>query len=531
MSESHSEQALLEHIAHLEGRLRKLSEEKANLYLILHMVELLNPIAGVESLLDSLMTALGGSLGGSNVEIYYLDEGDIHYANLFGERCVLDSISDPLVEEVFNRHRFKESPSDSDHTLLLGKVQAVACTWVMPLLVGKELIGVIKMTDMLGSAKMRDYLTPFFSHMALILSNEIKTRVAESANRAKTNFLATMSHEIRTPLNGILGMAQLLSQGHCDEDKQKECARAILSSGQTLLTLLNDLLDLSKIEANRLELIQTPNAPQQILDDVCALFIDSARQKNLELSCAWLGPSSRIYQLDGLRIKQMLSNLINNAIKFSDSGSIQLEAREIACKNCDVELEFSVTDCGIGIPIEQQRLLFQPFTQVDSGSRRRYSGTGLGLSIVRRFAELMQGQTGVESTPGNGTRVWFRIRCIRLPSPASTFDATLPIDLSDSEYASADAMANDHATSVNMSPQPDDYLHELAAIEETLDTLERLLAQNMFQALHVFKTLQNTLKDKPLSLHFSSLGQLINDMKFEEAHQHLKQLRHSLRQS
>lgn len=164
MSVPAGQQALLDRIEHLEARLRKVSEEKANLYLILHMVELLNPIAGVDSMLENLMMALCGSLGGSNVEIYYLDEGEIQYANLAGERRTVGKIDDPLVANVFAQRRFVEQPSDSAHTLLRGSTPAVACTWVMPLLAGNELIGVVKMTDMLGSAQMRDYLTPFFAH-------------------------------------------------------------------------------------------------------------------------------------------------------------------------------------------------------------------------------------------------------------------------------------------------------------------------------------------------------------------------------
>lgn len=203
MTSSPSYQELQQRIEHLETRVRKLSEEKANLYLVLHMVELLNPIAGVDSFLESLMSALCGSMGGTNVEIYYLDEGDIHYVNLLSNtRRVLQTIDDALVERVFKDHGLLEDLTDLDHTLLKENVAAVACTWVIPLVVAGKFLGAIKMSDLLGSAQMREYMTPFFTHMALILDNKIQTRKADSANKAKSSFLATMSHEIRTPLNG-----------------------------------------------------------------------------------------------------------------------------------------------------------------------------------------------------------------------------------------------------------------------------------------------------------------------------------------
>lgn len=523
---SEDTQEPLERIQQLEKRVRKLSEEKANLYLVLHMVELLNPIAGVESLLETLMTALCGSLGGSNVEIYYLDEEQIHYANLFGERQVIEQIDDELVKEVFNHHRFIEQPTDSQHTMLLGSSPAIACTWVMPLLVGKVLMGVIKMSDMLGSAQMRDYLAPFFSHMALILSNEIKTRIAETANKAKSSFLATMSHEIRTPLNGILGMAQLLTLPECNPDKHQDYARTILSSGQTLLTLLNDVLDLSKIEANRLELVCTPVYPAEIIAEVQRLFLESAHQKNLHITTEWLGPAEQAFLLDQVRIRQMLSNLLNNAIKFTHQGTIEIQAKQLSRDQNSVELEFSVKDQGIGIASENQALLFKPFTQIDGSSTRRYAGTGLGLSIVQRFAELMQGEAGVDSISGQGARFWFRIR----GNIADVSPKTLPATCIDAKQTILKIPQDESEYQPEMTALQQEYFHDHPSIDIALAELDNLLTKNLFQAVDQYKILQNQVEDSCLAACFVDLSPLIADMKFEQARIFLQVIRRDLTQ-
>jgi len=516
MSQVPSYRELEERVAYLEGRVRKVSEEKANLYLVLHLVELLNPLAGIDGLLQSLMSALCGSLGGTNVEIYYFDEGNIHYANLFGERRVLDRIDDALVAEVFAHGKFVEQSTDVSHTLLANDALPVACTWVMPLLVGNELLGVIKMSDLLGSAQMREYLAPFFSHMALILTNEIKTRVAETANKAKSSFLATMSHEIRTPLNGILGMAQLLAMPDCNPDKRQQYARSILSSGQTLLALLNDVLDLSKIEANKFELVYADVNPQQILDDVSSLFAESAHQKNLELSAAWIGAAEHGYRIDQLRVRQMLTNLVSNAIKFTEQGFVRVEAREVACDGMQAKLEFSVTDSGAGIAADQQHLLFQPFSQIDSGSTRQYGGTGLGLSIVRRFAELMQGEVGVDSNPGQGARFWFRIGCDISDAVANPLTERQPTAI---PAKSAGRNAAD------LRAEQVSFIRSHQDIGPALDTLDQLLAKNMFNAVNHFNVLQKRLEGSVLAPRFAAIGQLVNEMKFEQARGRLRQLR------
>jgi signal transduction histidine kinase len=233
---------------------------------------------------------------------------------------------------------------------------------------------------------------------------------AESANVAKSLFLATMSHEIRTPMNGILGMAQLLLSPTLPDEEQRDYARTILNSGQTLLTLLNDILDLSKVEAGKLELEHTVMDPAQILHETQVLFSETAGRKGLRIEASWHGPAQQRYLGDSHRLRQMLANLAGNAIKFTPQGHVTIAARETERKGQTAVLEFSVADTGIGIPADKLPLLFQPFSQADSSTTRQFGGTGLGLSIVKRLAKLMGGEVGVESIPGLGSRFWFRIQ-------------------------------------------------------------------------------------------------------------------------
>ena len=237
---------------------------------------------------------------------------------------------------------------------------------------------------------------------------EAKT-AAEAANLAKSRFLATMSHEIRTPLNGVLGMAQLLMQPQVTEAERLDFAAAILSCGETLLKLLNDILDLSKVEAGRLELEPTAFAPAELLTEVRALFGAAARAKGLRLEVEWSGAPGARYACDIHRLRQMLANLVGNAIKFTDLGEVRITAAELRREGTRAMLDFAVSDTGIGIAKDRQTQLFQPFVQIDNSATRNYSGSGLGLSIVRNLAELMGGGVALDSEPGKGSCFRFRI--------------------------------------------------------------------------------------------------------------------------
>jgi len=249
---------------------------------------------------------------------------------------------------------------------------------------------------------------------------ELKTS-AEMANKTKSKFLATMSHEIRTPLNGILGMAQiLLNQKVSDIDKNYHI-QTIINSGKNLQTLLNDILDFSKVEAGKIELFESPIVPTVLIQETMDLFSELAKSKNLELMKVWLGPNHQMYLADPVRLRQMLSNLTNNAIKFTDEGFVRIAAKEVTREGDRAVLEFAVTDSGMGIDVENQKLLFKSFSQVNVTNKSVQSGSGLGLSIVANLVNLMNGAYGVESTVGKGSTFWFRIPVKCLEMDQNTF--------------------------------------------------------------------------------------------------------------
>ncbi|MDZ4688113.1 MAG: response regulator [Planctomycetaceae bacterium] len=236
---------------------------------------------------------------------------------------------------------------------------------------------------------------------------------AEAATQAKTEFLANMSHEIRTPMTAILGYVDLLQEPEFTAEQKQHAIETVHRNGEHLLAIINDVLDISKIEAGKMTLERVPTAPREIIQDVVELMSVRARQQGLDLKIDCLEPVPQTVETDPTRLRQILVNLVGNAIKFTKAGSVKISVQWSNRSSTAGILQIAVTDTGIGIDEEQLKTLFRPFTQADSRMTRQFGGTGLGLAISRRLAVMMGGDLTVETRPGLGSTFRVAVACDR----------------------------------------------------------------------------------------------------------------------
>jgi two-component system sensor histidine kinase/response regulator len=272
--------------------------------------------------------------------------------------------------------------------------------------------GVLLMMACHLHASLTDSLRLRFANLELIQSLSVAKAHAEAANRAKSQFLANVSHELRTPLHGILGMTEILLGADVPE-QHRRLARTVHRSGRALLQIINDLLDFAKIEAGKLDLEPLDFDVHQTVAEVVDVFAERAQRKGLALTCLISEEVPRVVRGDPGRLRQMLMNLLGNALKFTEQGGVSVTVRSLETGSPSPQgwlLQCAVSDTGIGIAPEAQAQIFEAFAQADGSTTRQYGGTGLGLAITKQLAVLMGGEIGVESALGKGATFWFTAR-------------------------------------------------------------------------------------------------------------------------
>ena len=416
----------------LKERAKKLALDKSYQQLVMQLMSRMSEATGLNNVIDNMLHSIVDVIGGANLILYYKIDDDIFYADVYGLKKQFTQLNDERLVTAFATGEPIQYEHDFSDTHMLTPAFTHAYTWIYPLKVGTSVIGVFEM-DSLHIA-MRDLykqLPLFFNYAALVLKNEILgyTRLqqinkqlqqeiaerkkteqalltakndAEAANRAKSVFLANMSHELRTPMNAVLGFSQLLQRDKDLSATQLESLNIINNSGKHLLSLINEVLDMAKIEAGKMLVENSCFDLGALICDTIDMMSERAQAKGLKLLLEQSADFPRFVRSDKSKLRQILLNLIGNAVKYTKQGSItvQLSVETLANQQACL-LIFAVKDTGVGIAEHDLPLVFETFVQVGAESDRQ--GSGLGLPITRQYAQLMGGQIDVSSELGKGS--------------------------------------------------------------------------------------------------------------------------------
>lgn len=342
---------------------------------------------------------------------------------------------------------------------------------------------------------------------------------AEAASRAKSRFLATMSHEIRTPMNSMLNMARILSERELKPLTVQRYATTLLNSGEALLSLINDILDLSRYESGQLKLEETLFKPARILQEIQALFFASAQNKDLHFECEWQASDDLVFKGDPTRIRQILVNLTDNAIKFTQTGRVSvyawpLEKNDTQSTQVGEGIRFQVKDTGIGIPADKQQYLFEPFFQGEDSISRRFGGTGLGLPIIKQLIDVMGASIDVESKVEEGS-------CFTLDLPLAVNDGT--------NYAAAQDLLTTQPTAlVEAKAKQALTIEKKSQLASVCTRLDVFLQNNSFEALKVFDELQELPELCSETEFLQPVSEALQSFEFSRAREHLAELRKQL---